>query len=312
MLEQILGIPACDHGVTLAIEQDAVAGDSENTGELVRDHDDGRAEAIVQIKDQIVEQTRADWIESGGWFVEEDDLGIQCDCARESGALVHTAANLAGVEILETLESDQGEFERSDLANLGGTEVGELAERQADIFGQGHRTPQSAALVKNAEAPQDGFAFTGIRFAEAFALVEDFAVGRLEESDHMAQQSALAGARTAHDDEDGAARDGEIQIAHHDKIAVSHGQMSYFDMGRPRCRMVEDGRGALGSGYCHSKRSSLPQMPMTLKITAKRPQAITIATIPVTTASVAASPTADELLPHWNPRRHPEYAITIP
>jgi len=40
------------------------------------------------------------------------------------------------------------------------------------------------------------------------------------------------------------------------------------------------------------------QMPKTLKITANVPHAITTITIEVTTACVAASPTADELLPH--------------
>jgi hypothetical protein len=46
-------------------------------------------------------------------------------------------------------------------------------------------------------------------------------------------------------------------------------------------------------------------MPNMWKATAKIPQAITIATILVTTAAVVASPTAEELLPHWKPRRHP-------
>ena len=31
-----------------------------------------------------------------------------------------------------------------------------------------------------------------------------------------------------------------------------------------------------------------------------------MATIPVTTADVAASPTAEELLPHWSPLKQPD------
>lgn len=43
------------------------------------------------------------------------------------------------------------------------------------------------------------------------------------------------------------------------------------------------------------------QMPRMLKRTANIPQATTIITIALTTAAVAASPTAEELLPHWKP-----------
>jgi hypothetical protein len=42
------------------------------------------------------------------------------------------------------------------------------------------------------------------------------------------------------------------------------------------------------------------------------PQALMMKTIPVTTALVAASPTAEELLPHYMPRRQPEIAISTP
>jgi hypothetical protein len=54
------------------------------------------------------------------------------------------------------------------------------------------------------------------------------------------------------------------------------------------------------------------QIPSTLKTNAKIPHATITYTMPVTTASVAASPTAEELLPHWNPRRHPATAIIMP
>jgi hypothetical protein len=54
------------------------------------------------------------------------------------------------------------------------------------------------------------------------------------------------------------------------------------------------------------------QMSSRLNRKAMMPQATTIHTIPVTTARVAASPTAEELRPHWKPRKHPEIAIITP
>ena len=46
----------------------------------------------------------------------------------------------------------------------------------------------------------------------------------------MAHQRALAASAGAHDDEHVAAIDGEIQIAHHDEIAICHREVLHRDM----------------------------------------------------------------------------------
>jgi hypothetical protein len=53
-------------------------------------------------------------------------------------------------------------------------------------------------------------------------------------------------------------------------------------------------------------------MPRMKKVTAKKPQAQITSTMPVTTAEVVASPTAEALRPLWRPRRHPATAMRIP
>ena len=50
------GGPRADHGARLHVEKHAVGGDGENAGQLVRDHHDGRAQAVAQLQDQVVEQ----------------------------------------------------------------------------------------------------------------------------------------------------------------------------------------------------------------------------------------------------------------
>ena len=106
----------------------------------------------------------------------------------------------------------------------------------------------------------------------------------------MAQQGAFAASAAAHDDEDVAALDDEVEIAHQDEAAVGHRQVAHDDMRlRAGCDL-----------------SPLPvailkvraYIPRKLKTTANKPQATTIMTIAMTTACVAASPTAEELLPH--------------
>jgi len=73
------------------------------------------------------------------------------------------------------------------------------------------------------------------------------------------------------------------------KITISHGH-------------IFDGKARSGHGL-NSRR---------LHITVIKESAITMKTIPVTTAEVAASPTAEALRPHCMPRIQPESAISTP
>ena len=83
-------------------------------------HDDDRgAEAVAQLEDQVVEELRADRVEPGRRLVEEQDLRIERHGAGQAGALLHAAADLGRVEVLEAREPDQRQLQRGDLADLG-------------------------------------------------------------------------------------------------------------------------------------------------------------------------------------------------
>ena len=92
------------------------------------------AKIRAELENQIVEQSRANRIESGRRLVEEQDVRIERHRARQSSSLLHSAADLIGVEVFEALEPDQRELERGDLPDLRRGQIGELAERQADIL----------------------------------------------------------------------------------------------------------------------------------------------------------------------------------
>src|SRR5580765_8556516 len=70
--------------------RDAVA-DREQSIEIVRYQEDGEAEARLQIEDQLIESSGGDRIEAGGRLVEEQNLGVERQRARETGALAHAA-----------------------------------------------------------------------------------------------------------------------------------------------------------------------------------------------------------------------------
>ena len=71
------------------VQKDAVVGDREDAGQLVGNHDDRCAKIRAQLEDQIVEQARANRIESGRRLVEEQDVRIERHRTRQPRALLH-------------------------------------------------------------------------------------------------------------------------------------------------------------------------------------------------------------------------------
>src|SRR6185437_13418926 len=69
---------------------DAVA-DRHQAVEIVRHHEDGKIETRPQILDQLVEGSGADRVEPSRRLVEEQQLRIERQRARQAGALLHAA-----------------------------------------------------------------------------------------------------------------------------------------------------------------------------------------------------------------------------
>src|SRR6185369_10223214 len=81
-----------------------------------------------------------------------------------------------------------------------------------------------------AEPAQQALPRLRIGAREADTVVQHLALQRLVQPDHVAEQRALAAAAAPHDDEDVAAPDGEVQVAHDDDVAVADGQVANLDV----------------------------------------------------------------------------------
>ena len=104
---------------------------------------------------------------------------------------------------------------------------------------------------------------------------------RLDQANHVKQKRTFATSATSHHHENIATIDGKAEIFLDDMGAISHGQMIHADSG------------LLGARVTHSHhRSSRLQTKVTIE------SATTIKTMLVTTAEVAASPTAEAVRPH--------------
>src|SRR2546428_816938 len=78
----------------------------------------------------------------------------------------------------------------------------------------------------------------GYRAREALAAVEDLALGGLREADQVAEDGALPGAAAAHDDEDGAAPHGEVQVVQDDEVPVGDRRLRTVMCASPSAAMV--------------------------------------------------------------------------
>src|SRR6266852_4614120 len=202
-LEERLWISLRDHRLRLRVQEHRVVPDGEDARQLVGHHHHGGAEAVSQLEDEVVQEARADGVESGRRLVEEEDVRVQ-----------------------------------------------------------GHGPGQP---------------------------------------DHVPEERALAASAASHDHKDVARTDDEVEITLDDALPVSHVDVADLDPG-------------LASRGHHTVRRHRhgPQNPMMLKMTVISASDTMMNTMPVTTAEVAAAPTAAELRPHCIPLRQPAMATSIP
>ena len=199
LVAELLRIAQRDHGPRLGVEEHGRVGDGEDAGELVRHHDHRRPETRAELEDQVIEAPGADGIEAGGGLVEEEDVRIERHRPRHAGPLEHPAADLGRVELLEARQADERELQRDDLPDLLRGELGEGLERQRHILGERHRAPERPGLVGHAEPAAEAVALLVRGVPEALAVVEDVALGRGAEADHVVEQRALPATAPAHD-----------------------------------------------------------------------------------------------------------------
>ena len=83
------------HSYELALRQDADAvAYGVEALQIVRDHEDGELERLLQGSDQLVEIARGNRIEAGRRLVEEYELGIEREGPRERHAFGHASREL--------------------------------------------------------------------------------------------------------------------------------------------------------------------------------------------------------------------------
>src|SRR4051812_42881950 len=175
--------------------------------DVVGDHDVGAAVLLVDLLDQLAQQRGADGVEARVGLVEEHDVGVEHERAREAGALAHAARELVGHLVVRALEAHLAQAPRDDLLDLVLALVRVLAQREADVVEQVHRAEEGAVLEQDAEllAHLEEVVVGHVR--HGLAVDEHVAVVGVEQADHVLDAHGLARARGAEDHRDLPLRD---------------------------------------------------------------------------------------------------------
>src|SRR5688500_10051316 len=194
-------------------------GELEDLGNLVTDYDRREAVPAVQVGDQLVDRVHEDGIEAGGGLVEEDDLRLGYQRARDGHALAHAAGYLGRIFRLHALEPDLAERRIHALDDLRAGQAQLLAQGEGHVLAARHGVEQRAALEDDAVAPPDIVERPPGEPRHVHVVDEDAAGVGSDEPDEVTEEQRLAAAATPDDDGDGAGGDLQIKAAQHRVVA---------------------------------------------------------------------------------------------
>jgi hypothetical protein len=126
-------------------------------------------------------------------------------------------------------EPGQRDLHGGNLVDRRVVEPGVLAQRQANVFAHIERAEQAAVLEHHTEARTQALGFGFVQPQQVDAEDADRARVGAVQQDHLAQQRGLARAAAAHQGEDLAALDLELDVLVHHVLAEARGEVADLD-----------------------------------------------------------------------------------
>ncbi len=182
-------------------------------GLIVGDVDHGNAHLAVDALDLDLHLLAQVLVERPQWLVEQHEVGVEDQAAREGDALLLTARQLARIALGEARKPDQAEHLVGTRFHLGARKTAHL-ERKDHVAQRRHVWEQGIVLEHHADV-----ALVGFLQREIAAIELDDAAGRgFEAGDHH-QCRGLAGAARAEKGNELTADD--VQIDAVDGVALA-------------------------------------------------------------------------------------------
>src|SRR5215208_2016857 len=199
-----------------ALPQDRdVVGHPPRRHDVVRDHAVRAAVLLVDLHDELAQERGANRVEPGVRLVEEHDVGVEHQRAREARPRAHTARELVRHLVGGGSKPHLAEAPVHDLADLVLALVGVLAERERGVVEHVHRAEERAVLEQDAELLAHleqvlvGHVGHGLPVHDHVALVG------IEEADHVLDADRLPRAGRAEDHRDLVVRQAEVEPVQH-------------------------------------------------------------------------------------------------
>ncbi len=205
-----------------------VVDDLERLVDVVRDDDRRDAERVVQLADELADDAERNRIESRERLVVHHEHRIERDRARERDAARHAARQLRGPQLRGAAQADRVQLHEDQVADERVRQLRVLAHRKRDVLEHRHVGEQRAELEQHAD----------LRRIRNSSSRDDFPTGgpdthltrlRLQLAADQAQDRGLAAAGAAHDRDDLAPGNGEVDPAAPAAGDVAERHVGQFD-----------------------------------------------------------------------------------
>ena len=133
-----------DRRSRLRIQEDAVIADPEQAGQFMAHDDDGGAETLAQLENQVIEPAGGDRIQSRRRLVEEQDFGVEGEGSRKARALAHASRKLGRPPAGGRRQSHERELEPDENGDRVGVRLVNICSGSATF---------SATVIELQSAP---------------------------------------------------------------------------------------------------------------------------------------------------------------
>ncbi len=231
VVAQVGGRAARDH---LAFRKnEARVGDLRDFPHVVRHHDAGDAEGVVERANEPQHHAHRDGIEARKRLVVNEDVGVHDDGARERDPSRHAARELLGIQRSGSTQPDGVQLRQHDGADQALGQPRVLTEGKRDVLVNVQVGEQCTILEQHAHAPAQRIDLLALELGEIEAIDDHLAAVRAHLAGDEFQQGRLARAARPHDGRHGTAADLDVESTEYG-LARVHFEMDVAQDGNRR------------------------------------------------------------------------------
>ncbi len=193
--------------------------DAQRLVEIVGDEDDGLLQLVLDLHHLVLHLATDEGVEGREGLDHQQDVGVGGEGSGQAHTLLHAARELVGSVGGVGIEPDECKRFQRRLVTFG---LGNALHLQpvADVVDHRPVREEREVLEDHAHLlPAEGLELCTIELLHVDAVDEDLAIRHRVELVDGAQRGRLARPRKAHDDEDLAAVDAEVDVVESDDVA---------------------------------------------------------------------------------------------